>query len=686
MAETLVELVARIKTDASQLEAGLKKAEGGVKKTGANMTQIMTQAGKAMTVAITAPLIALAGTSLKTATDFTRSMAKVQAVTGATSEEFKDLNDLAKELGRTTQFTASEVASAMSFMGMAGMDTNTIMQALPDTLNLAAAGALDMGTAADIITNIMAGFGQTTDQVGHSVDVLAKTFTSSNTDLVMLGEAMKYAAPVAKGFGLTFEETSAMIGLFGNAGIQASMAGTTLRQGLVQLDAKAKEFGISIYDSSGKMIPFVDILKQLESQGLSASDMMELFGIRAGPGMLALLSQGTGALSGFITELQNSGGTAENIAKVQMEGLHGSITRLKSAFEGLQLTIADQLMPVVEPLIATITEMFRQVSALPGSIKTVVTIMASLAAATGPLLIIIPKLIALKIAWASSVLPALTSALGATTVAILGMTLAITGIVAGLAMMAFGIYNLIQRGNEEAEAARLGAEAENERQKALAGETNELYNAIKAIQEKGYALNAEQQAYVDNIDSAVAYGEINEELIDLKDKYVIGMKAATDADEAWGFTAKAANEVVLDGQNKINNALDEEIKKRNWLKGNMAAIVNLLNQANAGEIDWADVADALSGNQTGVTPTSEYYPETAMGGIVKSPQVRMVGEAGPEAIIPLDKLPQGGTTVNINMPNAPIFMQNEAQMNSFIQRIVEEINRYQRLNYGGVVN
>jgi len=342
---------------------------------------------------LTAPLVAFAALSVKTAADFSKAMAKVNAVTGATTEQFEALNAVAKELGKTTQFTASQVAEAMSFMGMAGMTTDEILASIPDTLNLAAAGALDMGSAANIVTNILAGFGMETSELGGAVDVLAKAFTSSNTDLQMLGESMKFAGPVAKGFGMSFEETAAIMGIFGNAGIQASLAGTSLRGAIVQLNNKAEDFGLTMYDSAGKMLPMADILEQLEKKGMTAGEMMELFGLRAGPAMTALLETGSDALRDFTGELENAGGTAKQIAEVQMQGIHGSITRLKSAFEGLQLTIAEYIVPVLETLIEKLKGAFEWFQNLSGDQKGILIKTIAAVAMLGPALIILSQVI-----------------------------------------------------------------------------------------------------------------------------------------------------------------------------------------------------------------------------------------------------------------------------------------------------
>jgi len=380
---TVFELVGRLTIDGiDKANTQLSSMEDKFRSTGT----AMTNAGKKMSLYVTAPLAIMGGMVIKTAAAYSESMAKVKAVTGATTEQFAQMDAQAKELGRTTRYTASEVAEAMAFMGMAGMDTNKIMAALPDTLNLAAAGGLAMGQAADIITNIMAGFGMATTDLTGAVDVLTKAFTSSNVDLGMLGDSMKYAGPIAKSFGMSFEETTAIMGSFGNAGIQGSMAGTSLRQALIQLNAKSEEFGITMYDTSGKILPMVNILEQLEQKGMTAGEMVELFGARAGPAMAALLQTGSESLRDFTTELEGAAGTAENIAKTQMEGLHGILIILKSAFEGLQLAIADELVPILTPLIEKITNAFRWFSNLPGPVRKTAVVISLVAAAMGPLL------------------------------------------------------------------------------------------------------------------------------------------------------------------------------------------------------------------------------------------------------------------------------------------------------------
>lgn len=264
------ELVALLRLDDSEFNSRVDEAGSRFESTAGRMTS----AGKTMTANVTAPLVGLGTMAVMAGANFQTSMLKVQAVSGATGAEFDQLSALAKEMGSTTQFSASESADALGFLAMAGFDTNEMMSALPGVLNLAAAGSLDLASAADIASNVLSGYGLEVDQLGRVNDVMAKTASSANVDIAMMGETMKYAAPVAAAAGVEFEETAAMAGLMGNAGIQASQAGTALRGGLSRLlnptkavSSTLSALGVNVTDSNGALLPMVDIMGQLEGAG-----------------------------------------------------------------------------------------------------------------------------------------------------------------------------------------------------------------------------------------------------------------------------------------------------------------------------------------------------------------------------------------------------------------------------------
>lgn len=372
----------KLGADIKDFTSKMKLAAKAFGQTSAKLKSI----GKSLSTNLTAPLLAIGTGAVMAAANFERSMNKVRAVTKGTSSDFKAMDTQAKELGRTTQFSASQAADAMSFLGMAGLDAKEIMDAMPATLNLAAAGNLELATAADIASNVMSGFGAEAKDLGQFVDVLAAGFTNSNTDLNQLGEAMANAAPVASGFGVSIEETTAAIGLLSNAGIQGGAAGTSLKNILVQLDEKSESLGLSLYDAAGNMIPLSDQLAQLESKGLSTSDIMGNFGKIAGPGLLALMKQGSSGLSDLTDTLENSGGTAKKVADEQLKGFTGAMTKLKSATNNLGIEFGNVLLPLIEKMVKFLNKLISKWTSLDNDMKVVIVTIGIIAAAIGPVI------------------------------------------------------------------------------------------------------------------------------------------------------------------------------------------------------------------------------------------------------------------------------------------------------------
>lgn len=404
--------------DTAAFSDGLKNLRGSLSKAGKQMQNV----GRQMSTYVTAPLAGFGALTLKVAGDFEKAMNQVAAVSGATGDEFQALREQAKELGATTQFSSSEAADAMGFLAMAGMKTNEILGAMPDTLKLAAAANLDMASAADIVTNILAGYNKDVSELGHATDVLVKAFTSANTDLRQLGEAMKYAGPVASAAGVDFEEAAAALAMMGNAGIQASMAGTSLRGAVSRILSPTKamrtameEAGLSFTDASGKLLPLADIIQQLEPHADNAGLFMELFGQRAGPAMAALVSQGADAVRELTHELENSAGTATEIAAVQMEGFNGAMRALTSAFEGLQLAIADSgLLEWATEAVKAVTQWVQTISKTNPEMLKWGTIIAGVGAALGPVVFAL-GLLATGLAAISAPVLAVTAGIAALT-------------------------------------------------------------------------------------------------------------------------------------------------------------------------------------------------------------------------------------------------------------------------------
>ncbi|MDC9614869.1 phage tail tape measure protein [Xenorhabdus khoisanae] len=287
--------------------------------------------------------------------DFEVGMSKVQALTrlDKNSPELKQLREQARHLGATTAFTANQVAQGQSFYAMAGFKPDQIRASMPGTLAMSLAGDTDLATTADIGSNILTGFKLKSEEMGRVSDVLVGAFTRSNTNLTMLGETMKYVAPVAAGLGVDIETAAAATGKLGDAGIQGSMAGTALRAILGRLAAPpamaAKalaKLNIQTKDAKGNLRELPAILTELNAKTAKMGDAQRagifkaIAGEEAFSALLVLADQaGSGELQKLTKELKNAKGEAKKVADTMTDNLDGDLKALASAWEDLGIQI-----------------------------------------------------------------------------------------------------------------------------------------------------------------------------------------------------------------------------------------------------------------------------------------------------------------------------------------------------------
>jgi TP901 family phage tail tape measure protein len=363
------------------------------------MAQTMGRTGKTMTIGVTLPAILAGKAIFDVASKFEASMLNVRALTESRKDQMVELERLAKKLGSTTVFTASEVGEAMGFMAMAGMDRNEILAATLPALNLATAAQVEFSEAADIVTNIMRAYNMEATEMGHVSDVLVAGFTSSNTNLIQMGDAMRYVAPVAEGLGLTLEETVVLIGQLGDAGIQASLAGTSLRGGLARIAKVSekgkevfKEYNIAqkdLFDDDGNVKNFISTLELMGKAGIPAAKMLEIFELRAGPAMQVLKGvAGKAALKALKFEGGGVAGRAAEVAAVKMEGAAGATRRFVSAMEGLALSLADSgFLAAMTDFIRSLSDLALRLQAMDPETQAFIMKFAGILAIMGPVLI-----------------------------------------------------------------------------------------------------------------------------------------------------------------------------------------------------------------------------------------------------------------------------------------------------------
>jgi len=383
---TAANIYYRMELDDTGFQAKLQRAGRAMRNFGATLTRIGAVAGAA-----------IAGITMKFAS-FDDQMRTVQAVTGATGEQFEALTEQAKELGRTTSFTASQVAGAMTELGRAGFQTTEILASTADVLNLARATGIELARASEIAAGTMRIFGLEAKDVTRIADVLVATANSSAQTIDDLAEAMTYAGPVADEMGLSLEQTAETIGILANFSIKGSQAGAMLRRIMTQLaDTKVqesmREMGVAVTDATGEFRPLADIMREfgIEAAKLTAPErlakMKELFGQRAIAGGAKLAS---GSFDALTDAIANADGRAAETAAKMDAGIGGTLRRLWSAVEGVVIALGEGLAPVLESaakfitgVLGPLTEWLKQNQWLAKSL----TVVAGALIVLGPLLI-----------------------------------------------------------------------------------------------------------------------------------------------------------------------------------------------------------------------------------------------------------------------------------------------------------
>lgn len=272
---------------------------------------------------------------------FEQTMTQVKAVSNATDKQFEALRNKAREMGATTEWSATQAADALQFLSMAGFKTEQSIAALPDVLNLATAGSVDLGQAADIASNILTSMRLKVEDLSKVNNVLAKTMTSSNVNMSMMAESFKYAGSIGAAFGYTIEEISGYIGTLGNAGIQGSMAGTQLAMSFQEISKAFDFYNKKGVDTINYTKNLGGALKLLEEQSASAQDIMDIFGQRSGRAIAAMMGIGTEAIEKYIKTLEDAEGTTNRISEEFRNTTLGRWREFKSIIESIEIDIFD---------------------------------------------------------------------------------------------------------------------------------------------------------------------------------------------------------------------------------------------------------------------------------------------------------------------------------------------------------
>ena len=461
MSALVKELKVRISADTNGLKGALNGISGdisrvskdfeGLKKVGEGISSV----GKKLTAGLTLPIAGIAVASTKTAGDFESAMNQVSAISGATGKDLQSLEDLAKNMGATTKFSASESAEALTYMGMAGWKTEDMLSGLPGVLNLASAGGTDLALTADILTDGLTSMGLTAKDTDKFVDIMAATCSNANTNIELMGETLKYVGPVAGSLGIEMDDLSVAIGLMGNAGLKGSNAGTALRAGLTNLVKPTKEmanamkeYGVELITNKDGSVDLMGTMENLRTvlgdldQTTQAQALSTIFGKEAMSGWASIVNASEGDFNKLSEAIANSDGVAQSMSDTMQQGMNGALIQMKSALEGVAITIGERLTPFIEKLADGISKVCEWFNNLSPTTQTVIMVIAGLVACIGPLLILVGSGISL-FANLSIVAGGLSTTIGALVGAfssVVGIVVAVVGAIAGFIAIVVNAY------------------------------------------------------------------------------------------------------------------------------------------------------------------------------------------------------------------------------------------------------
>ena len=669
----IIETESKLKTFKGQLKqigsAKLQALGAQFKQIGSKMQAV----GKTMSMYVTTPLVGVGAASVKAGMDFDTAMSQVAATSGKTVDEISELRDFAKEMGSTTAFSATQAAEGLNFMALAGYDAETSMKMLPTVLNLAAAGAMELGAASDMVTDAQTALGLSTEETTTLVDQMALASSKSNTSVSQLGEAILKIGPNAKNLAGGTQELNTVLGLLADNGIKGSEAGTHLRNILLSLNTdKVKdafhELGVEVFDAEGNMRSLADIFPELSTamDGLTNEERTEmlakLFNKTDLSSLNSLLDTSADRWEELGLAIGDAGGAAGKMADTQLDNLKGSITLMKSALEGAGIAISDVLSPYIRQLADFVSGLVTKFNELNPTVQKVIVAIGAIAAAIGPVLVISGMIV--------SAIGALLPLLGGITAPMLAIGAAVAALVA-----VFAVALAKSQPFREAMAG-LGA--------SLAQTFLPVIKEVVSVVKQLFTIIGQTVTEVANefapvlniltpIITKVAKIIASLLIIKLKNmisaiKLVAVVVKALAKGFASAFTAIAAKVTSLYSKikstfNRVKSAMTSPFEAaKNRIKGIVDSIKGFfsgirispphipLPHFKISPAGW-DIGDLVKGKIPSLSVN--WY---AKGGIFNSPTLAGIGEAGPEAVIPLDTLwkkldaiaaSNGGNTFNI---------------------------------------
>lgn len=538
------------------------------------------------------------------AAEFQYQMATVKSLSGATGHEFEDLSARAKLLGATTSFTATQAGQAMEYMALAGWNSREMLEGVDGVMALAAAATMDLGTASDIVTDNLTAFGLAAKDSNAFADQLAYAMSKSNTNVEQLGESYKYCAATSTQLGYSLEDTTAALMVMANAGIKGSSSGTALSSIMTRLGNNVSEcrdmlegYGIKVYETTGSVRELSSILDDMKGiwGGLTDEEKSHLSYIVAGKTaqaqLMTVLGESTGAFETYAEGLRNCNGAAKEMQDIKLDTFTGQIQLLESAYDGLRVSIGEDLMPVLGMLVEGLTDVLTAGNGLveehPGITASIVGITAALAALSIGAL-------ATSTVVTETLIPALMAAFSnPVTLAVA----ALGGLVAALVTLRQNMQETTAEGQMRAETKRMREEAEaltesiREEQQAFEDlaeglektmrEGSPLVDELEELRKKSELTASEQERLLHIVE------KLNEDFPELGlafDEATDSLNMSTEAVRKF-VEASAEESLASEMAARYNEILDERAEKANDLIDAEAALAEAEEQLAAAKAE-----------------------------------------------------------------------------------------------------
>ena len=547
----------------------------------------MTEVGKNLTTKVTLPLAAVGTVAAKKFAEVDKTMQLTNSTMGNSAQEAELLNKAMKSAAASSTYGMSDAATATLNFARAGLSAQQAADALAPAMALAAGEGGELDTVSAGLVATINGFHGSFDQAAQYADVFANACNNSALDVNSLSNAMSVAAPIFSAAGYNVKDAALYMGVMANNGIEADKAANSLKTGLARLVSPAKEgaammdqLGISVTNSDGTMKDSVQIQKELHDafSQLSESEQIAaasaIFGKNQMAPWLALINTAPGDVTA-LNEALGQNGTAMEMQAAMMSGFAGSIEQLKSGLDVLLTSLGEALAPVIQKVVAGLQALVNWFNSLSPQMQSVIAVIGVIAAALGPVLVILGTLISSI----GSIISVIGTVAGPIAIAVLAIT----------ALIAIGVA---------------------------------LYKNWDTIKAKAIEIKNNIVATWNGIKASVIAA-------------VNGLKASLSA--AWASikanVSAAWNAVKTAITNPINTAVS-------LVKAGIAKLKSIINGAHFKlphiKLPHFSISGKLSLNPPSIPKVSVSWYET--GGIFDSPTIAGIGEAGPEAVVPLDKL------------------------------------------------